>query len=658
MIHRISTLLLLFVSLVAWGQSDPVLFTVGDTPVNVSEFQYIYSKTNGEKADFSKESLEEYLDLYVKFKLKVQKARELQYDTIKSLQSELNGYRRQLADSYLIDKEVKDKLVKEAYNRTLKDRNISHILVKIKGVQTPADTLKAYRAISDIKKKLDGGESFERIAQKFSEDQYTKARGGTLGWITAILPNGFYGLESAAYNTSVGKYSDVARSNLGYHIVKVNEERRARGTVEVAHILVRKAAKGQVDTSKQVIDKAYAELKAGAGFEATVKKYSQDKKTKGKGGYIGFFGIGVNEASFEDAAFGLAKNGDYSAPIQTSIGWHIIRRVSKPEIGTYQVEKNRIQVKVEQDSRYQEARTSMIRKIMMENKFTINEDVLKKFLNSLDDSFTTYKWRAPKKSDETLFTFDGGFEYPLGGFTDYLLRQARERTKARSRKGNSVAERVEPAVRNLLEKFAGEKALDLEKKQLSDKYPDFRSLMREYEEGIMLFEATKDIVWDKASKDTVGLQNFYNKNRGNYMFGQRADITTYTIKSASSKIIDKARKCAKKKPSDYVISKLDKNGSFISADTKTFEKGKTRNDALEALKWKKGSMTANVINDDNSTSFSKVEKVLPGKQKSLKEARGYVIADYQDQLESEWVESLRKEYPVKINQNVLNSMVR
>ncbi len=625
---------------------DEVLFTVGDTPVQVSEFNYIYSKTNGAEADYSKKSVEEYLDLYVKFKLKVQKAKEMKIDTIKALKAELAGYQKQLSDSYLIDKEVKEKLIKEAYERKKEDVNISHIMIPFRG-----DTLPAFEKITKVKELLDSGRTFEEMATLHSLDVYTNKKEGKIGWINATLPNGFYHFESAAYETPVGKYSNIVKTQGGYHIVKVNEKRPAKGLIEVAHIVVRADKKNQSKDPKAIIDDIHKQLVDGGDFDQLARALSEDKKSKLKGGLLDYFGINVHEKSFEDAAFALAKDGDFSTPIQTKGGWHIIKRISKPTFGTFEEEKNRLQNNLKNDSRIQEANLAMIKKIKKENNFTINNKTLDTFIASLGDDFKSNKWRAPKKSKETLFSF-GQSNFLLGEFTDYLLRSSRQRlTMSRTHSNEQI-------VKKLLDDYSDKKALDLEKSQLSEKYPDFRSLMREYEEGILLFEVTKMLIWDKAAQDSIGLQKFYNNNSDNYLWGERGTVSVYTINSQSEKILKKARKLAAKKDASVVLKKINKMGNLMTVNSKEVEKGKSKMEDLEAITWKKGAMTANVINSDNSVSFIKIEKMLPRQKKTLKEARGYVIADYQDYLEAQWIEQLRKEYQVNIDKKVLNSIIK
>ena len=329
--------MLLFLMITAFSQlafsqkDDPVLFTVDGTPVHRSEFDYIYSKTNGPDADYSKESLDEYLNLYVNFKLKVQKAKEMKLDTIKSLQQELDGYRRQLADSYLIDREVTEKLVQEAFLRSKEDVDVSHILIKLAPNPSPEDNLKALEKARSVKAELESGKSFKELALKYSEDNSVKKNQGHIGWVTAIFPKGFYELETAAYSTEKGQVSEPVRTGAGYHILTVHDRRPARGEVEVAHILIRPEKSDDGIKARNRIDEAHEKLATGEDFSKVAKEYSDDKVTANKGGYLGFFGINRYEKAFEDAAFGIAADDEFTKPVKTAAGWHVIKRISKKE---------------------------------------------------------------------------------------------------------------------------------------------------------------------------------------------------------------------------------------------------------------------------------------------------------------------------------------
>ncbi len=626
---------------------DPILFSVKNNPVHVSEFLYIYSKTNRDKADFSKASLEEYLDLYTKFKLKVQRAKDMKLDTIPALQQELAGYRKQLADSYLLDKEVTEKLIREAYDRSLKDIKISHIMVSLKKNPTSQDTLLAYNRIMQIKGKLDGGSDFVKVAKSLSDDKSAKTNNGSLGYFTSPFPNGFYDFESAAYSLPKGQYSQPVRTPIGYHIIRVEDVRPARGDMEAAHILIRKDAQNP----KADIDSVYQQLENGYAFEEAAKTYSADKKTASKGGYIGFFGISKYEKNFEDAAFALTEDGAYTKPIQTLAGWHIIKRISRKAAPDYDKAKARLKAKIQKDARFDLAKSAMVEQIKRENGFKSMSGPISRFGASLDKEFLTYRWQAPKTpSKEVIFAL-GKDQYTMADFTTYLQKESRKRMQMA--KSGTVVD----ALTSLYKDYVTETALKYEERNLEAKYPDFKALMREYEEGILLFEITKKEVWDKASQDTTGLRNFYQKNKQKYKWGKRAVVSTYTLNDAAH-LSDKVGKFAQKNDPAAVLAKYNKDGKEpVSQQETIVERG--RNKKIDALDWKPGALSKMEMDRKNKKiTFMKVEKILDPSTKKLNEARGYVVADYQDFLEKQWLTELKKAYKVQTNKKVFKGLVK
>ncbi len=663
----VSLLAVLFIQINLFAQTDdPVLFTVDNTPVNLSEFNYIYSKTNGDKANFSRESLEEYLDLYVKFKLKVQRAKDMKLDTVPALKRELAGYRQQLANSYLVDKEVTERLVQEAYDRTKHDIDISHIMIAVKANTPKSVDAAAAKKIDEVYKKLQQGISFDKLAKDFSDDAYSKNNGGRLGYFTALFRRGFYEMETAAYTTPVGQYSKPVRTAAGYHIIKVNNKREARGELTVAHILTRhpKGKDGKVVStvdSKAKIEAIYKALNEGATFDEQARLLSEDKATKDKGGLIGPLNTNspVDE-TFKDAAFALQNNGDYTKPFQSAVGWHIVKRVNKKTVDEFDIAKRRLQTKILENNKKQKAskysrqaiaKMAMVNRIKKEGKFVEHPAVLTEFITSLDSTFITPKWKTPSTGrDKVLFEFANGLKFKLGDFADYTRRSS---NRMRGSKRNTK----EDLVAMIYDSYIEQSCLKYEESQLEIKYPEFKSLMREYEEGILLFEATKILVWDKASQDTVGLKAFHKKNPGKYMWDERAKVKIFTLKSDKVSEKGNVRAMAMKKDAQEILGKFNKSENILAVQTKTYEKGK--NEQLNKVNWEVDSMTEWETNKRNkSQSFMKVVAILPPAPKTLKEARGYVIADYQDSLERQWLKELRNTYKVKIKDKVFEGMIK
>lgn len=622
--------------------SDPILFSVDGRPVSASEFSYIYSKNNRDDANFSEQSLREYLDLYTKFKLKVREAYAMGLDTLPSLQAELSGYRKQLAESYLNDKEITDRLVREAYDRTLSDVHVAHILVRMPSAQ---DTAAAFGRIQEAYLRLKKGDKWDEVVKAMSEDEGTKASGGDLGFITALLPNGFYGFETAAYTTPAGQFCKPVKSGLGYHIVKVIETRPARGEVEVAHILIRvKADKSDEAAQKAKIDGLYKELQGGGKFEDIARKNSEDRNTADRGGFIGPLSINQYERAFEDAAFGLANDGDISMPVRTSLGWHIVKRTRLRPALPFDSVRRRLEVQVAKDERVVTARQAIIARIKEEAGYKVDRGVYDAFVGLIGDDLQTYRWQVPALTPAPMVTM-GTERYTNLDFAQYVRNNARIRMSLPKGTANrDVMEKV-------LTEFANEKALIYEEANLAKKYPEFANLMREYEEGILLFEATKQMVWDRAGKDTVGLKAFHAANRDKYMWDERLEVMTLTVDSAGMSQLPAIRKqAATKSPAD-IQARMAKKDVKCDVVTRLYLKEET---LPEGLGWTAGLVADNA----DGKGIMKVERIVPPTPKTLDEARGYIIADYQDKLEKDWIASLKAKYAVKVNEDVLRSLIK
>ena len=627
---------------------------VGNNKVTVDEFRYIYEKNNGENADYSQNSLDEYIELYTKFKLKVEKAKSMKLDTIVALQKELAGYRRQLANSFLTDKEVFNKLIEEIYERQKEDIKVSHILVSVNKRSANKKKEEAYKKLMNIKQQMREGKSFAELAREYSDDKNSKDKGGDLGFYTAYLPTGFYELENAMYNLKIGEVSDPIETKLGLHLVRVTEKRPARGEIQVAHIFKKMDNTSQVSItkSKKTIDSIYVALQGGADFDELASKFSDDKKTKEKGGVLAPFGIAIYDAKFEDAAFGLQNDGDYTRPIKTNVGFHIIKRISKPEPKSIDELKLILKEKIRKYDRYEAAQENMINKIKETSQFRERRSVLDAFTASLTTDFYSYKWRPSiEMKDDVLLSFGPNADESLSDFAAFARKQTRLRSQFD--KSKPLAEAVEV----IYQEFVKDKAFDYEQANLEYKYPEFRSLMREYQEGILLFEATKINVWDKANQDTLGLYNYYEQNKSKYIFEEQATIGKYIVNSTDEKQLKKIMKCAKKHDSAKTLERFNKDGKeMIEYSEIVVEPGSAE---LAGLEFKKKSVSKPVIDTNNKKSlFKKVVKVSPSRRKSLKEARGYVVADYQDQLEQKWISDLRKEYPVSVNKEVYDLMIK
>lgn len=631
---------LLFTSFCRAQDKDPVLMNVCGTDVTLSEFMNVYKKNNKDQGNDPK-ALENYLELFTTFKMKVKEAEEMKLDTSKAFQQELSGYRRQLAQPYLTDKDVNEKLIREAYERMKQDVHAYHILIKCEENALPKDTDAAYKKCMDIRKRLMKGENFEQLAKQVSDDPSAKDNGGDLGYFTALQM--VYPFETAAYAAKVGEISMPVRSRFGYHLIKVVDKREAQGEILVAHIMVKAAAGISADDSlkaKQKIDELYGKVTGGQDFADLARQYSDDKPSAQKGGELPWFGSYRMPPEFEKASFALAKNGDISAPIRTRFGWHIIKRIDKRGIQQYDEVKNDLKTRVSRDSRSQKGRESLITRVKKEGNFTEVANAKTPFNKLIDSTYFQGHWTADKAKILTgpMFTL-GGTTYTQKDFAAYLESHQTRRQK-------TAAEQV---VNTTYKQWVDETTVAYEESQLDKKYPEFRALMQEYRDGILLFDLMDRKVWSKAVKDTTGLKAYYEQNKTKYMWDERADATIYTCKdAATSKAVRKMMK--KKKTDKEILDAINKNSQLnLSIESKLYNK--KENELVDA-NWKAGISPD--VNKDKNVVFVVVKKIVPPTPKSLQESKGLVTADYQNQLEKDWVDELKRKCKVSVNQDVLN----
>jgi peptidyl-prolyl cis-trans isomerase SurA len=516
--------------------SEPVIQTIGGSPVYVSEFSYVYNKNNASNPEaYTKDNINEYLNLYTNFKLKVREAEAMGLDTSGSFKKELEGYRKQLAQPYLTEKSVTDQLTKEAYERMKEEINASHILLTVSPDAEPKDTLAAYNKLMDIRKKAMNGENFEKLAVEYSQDPSAKQNKGNLGYFTAMQM--VYPFESAAYNTKKGEISMPVRTRFGYHLLKVNDRRKSQGQVKVAHIMVR-ATLGLPESdslaAKQKIDEIYSKLKTGEEWNTLVAQFSDDASSKGKNGELQWFSAGRMIPSFEEAAFALQKPGDISNPIQTPYGWHIIKLLEKKELETFQQMEANIKSKVSKD-RSEINKAALISRLKKENNFIEYPKGLDAALAMADSSLLqgNFKKIVEAKNNQSLFEINKK-KYNVSDFFSYI----KDKQKVRRNATPSQYMRV------LYTDYANEQLIAYEEAHLAEKYPDYRMLVKEYRDGILLFQLMDEKVWSKAIEDTAGLKSFFNKNRDKYKWDYRAHATIFNLADKSS--IDRLKSELKK----------------------------------------------------------------------------------------------------------------
>jgi len=646
----VAATVLFFSGVFAQADKNANLFTVSGDPVSVADFEYVYTKNNiNNQADYSEKSLRDYLSLYENFRLKVKEAEAQKLDTISGLMNELDGYRKQLAKSFLTDKEISDKLLQEAYERSLKEVNVSHILIKCDENANPQDSLAAYKKALNLRTRLIKNEDFGKLAREFSDDPSAKDNNGEIGWFSVFQT--VYPFETAAFNMKAGELSFPVRTQFGYHVIKVVQNRPAQGEIRTAHLLLKFPQDATDEQRKKVqvrIDSIYAAIASGGiSFDDAVLTFSEDKTTRSKKGELAWFGTGRMVPEFEDAAFVIEKDGDITKPVKTAYGWHIIKRLEKKVIPAFNDVKADLKRKVERDSRSQVAKTILIDRIKKENNFKEFADAKIEFFKKVDSTLMQGKWNSEElsKSKKSLFEI-GGKVFTQSDFESFVAKNAKRRSDKNK----------EQLLNEYYDNFVSQVVLDFEEGQLESKKPDFKALMKEYRDGILLFELTDRMVWSKAVKDTVGLQAFHDQNKGKYMWGNRADVVIYN--TTDKKLADAAYKLAtKKKDATIIKTKLNKEGAATKISTIEGKYEKGQYNVVDEIEWNVGITPVKLL-DDSSYRFIVVRSLVAPEPKSLKEAKGYVVSDYQEYLEKTWIAELRKKYPIVVNENVLKALVK
>ncbi len=637
-----------------WAQvnSNEVLMTISGKDVTVGEFMTIYQKNNMANHAIDQGALNEYLDLFINFKLKVREAEDLGLDTVTSFKTELAGYREQLAKPYFIDETTIDNLIKEAFDRSKQDIRASHIFVRVTPDALPEDTLAAWKKVMGIRQRIVNGESFESLAFELSDDPsardreanaqhpFTKGNNGDLGYFTVF--DMVYPFETAAYETMETQVSQPVRSEYGYHLIKVTKKQPAMGKVTVAHLYKTIPKDATAEDSLRVhqkIDSIYTLLKNGAKWDSLVKAFSDDKGSAARGGKLAKFGVNRMVPEFIEAIYQLETPGDYSKPILTSYGWHIIRLEDRDRVMPFNEVKGELKQKVIKDSRSQLGREIVTQKIIDEYGLEEYQTAREEFYPVVTDSIFFGKWNVDLASALNKPLFKIGVQVTTQQeFATYLA--------AKQKRGDKKS--VKAYVNTQYHDFLQEKLLMVENQNLEQKYPEFKALMSEYRDGILLFDLTDNNVWSKAVKDTTGLKNFFDNNKSNYMWGPRIDATIYTVMNPDAAVTVR-NFLSTGLPDDDILKEINHDTLKIL----TIQSGKfSKNDnpALDKIAWEKG--ISENVKTDNGVVFINIREVIQPQQKELNEARGLITADYQNFLETQWIKDLKKKYPVVVHKEV------
>lgn len=504
---------------------ESTLITIDDEPTIADEFLYVYEKNNfNNDSIYAEKDVDEYFDLFIKFKLKVKAAKSAGMDTTNSFKTEFESYKDQLIKPYLSEAREQERLVAEAYDRMKLEVDASHILISISPDASPVDTSTAYQKMKLIYDEAISGKNFGELAAKYSEDPSAKSNLGRLGYFTTFQM--VFAFENAAYNTSIDSISEIFRSRFGYHILKVHDKRPASGKVKVSHIMLR-ASKNQGDSIsvRNKIFEIYDQILGGADWNELCQRYSEDQRTKNSGGTLPFIGLKqINDAAFEKVAFGLKTAGEISDPVKSNFGWHIIKLEEKQVLEPFEDIKSELTKKISNGDRSILSQQAVVNKLKQQNNFKKYQLPIDQIIHFADSSLLEGSW-SPVLSDfinDTIFSI---------GINNYTSRDLTEYIKKEQRKRSGIS--VSIYMTELIDQYIEKSLLDYEEDQLLENDRDFRMLLNEYYEGILLFEIMNEMVWEKAIKDTTGLKDYFTQHQDAYYWTERADAAIISSKKYS-----------------------------------------------------------------------------------------------------------------------------
>ena len=614
------------------------LFTIKNQPVTAEEFIYIYKKNHPSKEDYSDKKIDDYLNLFINFKLKVAEAKQRGIDTTSAFIKEYSSYKEELRKPYLPEGKIIDSLIKITYARLQEEIKASHMLINLKPDASPADTTEAYKKILDLKDRASKGEDFASLASLYSEDPSARINKGDLGYFTALQM--VFPFEEAAYKGKKGEVVGPVRTRFGYHIIKVEDRKPARGEVEVSHIMIRTGER-QDSEAKNLIFDVYDQLRAGMGWDELVKKYSEDPGSKSTNGKLRPFGVGAMNSvpEFDRVAFSLVNPGQISDPFQTQYGWHIVRLEQKIPLPNLENSYASLKNRVGRDERVQISRQALMAKLKRDFSFSENESVKLKVMALADTTLSKATWKPTTVSinREMLFSINAK-KILVSDFLKYVQR-------------NQKVTGLEPAryMEQLYLAFVEQQVNDQLEQQIIQKDPDFKILLTEYYEGILLFDVMEREVWKKASDDSIGQQNYFEANQKKYMAGERIRANIYS--SINKELVTSLSESIEK--NDTVAFKNVLVGKGIRKEEGIFQK--TDRPVFSKINWAKGNYSV----EANGTYYLiQVKEIVPPGPMSFTEARSNIISDYQDYLEQAWIVTLKKRYPVKINSKVKNYVVQ
>jgi len=625
---------------------DKVLLTIDGTTYDAGTFMRVYLKNLDIVQDESQKDMDNYLQLYIDYRLKLMQAREMGLQNGEAYMQELESYRKSLSESYLTDNEVTDALVREAYDRMNKEVNASHIIINASRTATPEDSLRAYQKLSELRMRIESGEDFAVVARNESEGPSHESS-GELGWFGPFKMVDEF--ENAAYETPVGEVSAIFRTDFGFHILKVNDMRKAPGDVTVAHIMTYDRGQDSTITAQERINEIYGQLESGKEFAAMAREFSEDTNSSRNDGKLPRFSTGgLNTPKFEQAAFDLKQINTYSKPIQSKVGWHIIKLLEKHPVPSFEAAEPGLRDQIKNSPRSRKITESFTNKLI--TKYGVQLPKIDSYTNmfpQITDSLMNGKWEYTdqKTKLKPLFTIKDQ-TYATHDFYDFAVKkQLRE-----YRQFSNLEEKLAVYYKD----FVNESLIAYYDTHLERDNKDFAFIYGEYKEGLLLFDLMEKKVWEEAKADSTGQLDYYNRNKERYRWNRRLDIvlTQNTTDPVAQQVRDLL---LQGKTVEEIKEEVNEKGSTnVMIYTGVVEESFSR--LPKGFEVKEGVSKVYEKEDNGFFKVIKVNEIIEPTFKSFEEARGSVINDYQQELEKQWLDNLRADRKIEVNEKVFKQI--
>lgn len=609
------------------------LMTIGGETISVKEFLRVYNKNIDLVQDESQKNIDYYLNLYTNYKLKLKEARTLGFDKKDSYKKEFESYKNQLSKAYTTDKEVTETLVKEAYNRTTSEVKAHHILVRI---QPGQDTLAAYEKIKALRSRM-VKEDFTSLRTALHDGKSVFVE--DLGYFSAFKM--VYDFENAAFNTPLGQTSKPFRTQFGYHVVKVLDKRPSKGKVQVAHIMIANNQKDSTLVPENRIKEIYRSIQEGDSFESLAKQFSDDKSSAAKGGVMNPFKSGdIRSEIFVNTAFGLKEIGAISEPIQSQFGWHILKLISKTPVEPYEQIKVDLEQKVKRDARSKVIRQKMLEKL--KQQYTISQPSLESVVAKIQKNDADDIWEVEASMEPQVFLKIESQEFSYRDFLD-LLNKNKRSFKASTGKSKFISNQYALFLENNLFQY--------KKNNLINENEDYANVLKEYEEGLLLFDIMENKIWKGAQLDSIGLKSYYNENTSK--FKSNSKITATIARSNKKKKLKAVKKMwSQGLSTDAISQKLNERDQALIFSSGDFEIDSPL--IPKNMVFNKG--ISEIYSLDDNYVLLNISNIETPQILSFEDAKGAVISKYQSVLESKWLETLRNKYPIVINEKILSDL--